>query len=75
MNRNNQDPATLVLPEPMTTDDFSKLAVGDIVRHRLANSRFVVTANYGGRVTAVQTADITSPSEWALVSKAMRFPD
>lgn len=29
-----------------------------------------VTGNYGDRVTAAQTVDLTNPPEWELVSKA-----
>jgi len=44
--------------------DFSDLKRGDIVRHKGTHQVFTVTANYGSRVTAAATADLTNPSEW-----------
>ena len=46
----------------------SELQRGDIVRHRSSGDSMVVTANYGSRVTAVRTADITNTDEWVKVS-------
>lgn len=43
---------------------LSQLQRGDIVRHRSSGDSMVVTANYGNRVTAVRTVDITNPTEW-----------
>jgi hypothetical protein len=43
----------------------SGLSVGDVVRHCAdKDTTYVVTANYGGRVTAVRSVDITNPEEW-----------
>lgn len=58
--------------KPMSDDEFVKLAPGDIVRAIGDDEGYVVTANYGGRATAVRTMDITHPDEWILVSKAKR---
>ncbi len=58
----------------MTPAEFNALDVGDIVRGKLSVHSYVVTANYGGRVTAVRTADLTNPPEWNLVKKADRLP-
>jgi len=53
----------------MNKVDFNKLQPGDAVRHKGGGDVFLVTANYGGRVTAVRTADITNPDEWDIVIK------
>ena len=47
---------------------LSQLQRGDIVRHRSSGDSMVVTANYGSRVTAVRTADITNTDEWVKVN-------
>lgn len=65
-------PLPITLP-PMTQAEFNGLQTGDIVRHAGDAAReYVVTANYGDRVTAVRTVDLTNPSEWNLVSKVQR---
>lgn len=51
----------------MTGKQFKSLDVGDIVRGRVSGVSYVVTGNYGGRVTAVRTAEITNPDEWELI--------
>lgn len=51
----------------MTEDQFKKLKAGDIVRHKRSSQGVIVTANYGGRVTAIRTHDLTQPHEWDLV--------
>lgn len=45
-------------------DDLYKLQRGTIIKHVLDQRPFVVTANYGDRVTAVATVDVTNMSEW-----------
>lgn len=45
---------------------FKNLKPGDVVKNTLSGNRFMVHSNYGDRVTAVQTADLTNPSEWEL---------
>ena len=49
---------------------------GDVIRHKRSSGincgMFIVTANYGDRVTAVSTVDVTNPPEWELVSKVTR---
>lgn len=49
---------------------FDKLKRGDIVKHKGngANS-YVVTANYGNRVTLVSTKDMTNLSEWMVMKR------
>ena len=54
----------------MTTEEMKHLERGDIVKHALDPRTFIVTGNYGGRVTAVATVDITNPPEWEVVLKA-----
>jgi hypothetical protein len=57
----------------MTNEEFEKLNIGDIVKHdglSSLNDNYVVTANYGTRVVAVRTVDLTNPNEWNVVVKA-----
>jgi hypothetical protein len=54
----------------MTPEEFKNLNTGDIVRSKLSSEALVVTANYGSRVTAVRSADLTNPSEWELIQKS-----
>lgn len=61
-------------PPPMTDEEFRALDRGDVVASRHSHRVVVVTGNYGGRVTAVDSADITNPREWALVRKAPPAP-
>jgi hypothetical protein len=56
----------------MTEEQFKELGVGDVVKSAVRHCVYVVTANYGDRVTAVMTADMTNPDEWLLVRKANR---
>lgn len=55
----------------MTSDDLKALDTGDIIRGKLSGRVYVVTANYGDRVTAVDTADVTHADEWEIVRKAI----
>lgn len=43
---------------------LNQLPRGTIIRHRTSDQTYVVTANYGRRVTAVANVDVTNPSEW-----------
>jgi hypothetical protein len=52
----------------MTYDEMHQLQPGDIVRGNGSSQSYVVTANYGSRVTAVRTVDLTNPNEWDLVA-------
>jgi hypothetical protein len=56
----------------MTQDQLKALRPGDIVQGKASMEIFVVTANYGDRVTAVKTVDITNPAEWNLVWKSVK---
>ncbi len=51
----------------MNKETFKKLKMGDIVKHVLNSTMIgVVTGNYGDRVTAINSYDITDPDEWIL---------
>jgi len=56
----------------MNKDEFKQLNAGDIVKGKMSNLNFIVTGNYGDRVTAVNNVDLTNHSEWDLISKALR---
>ncbi len=53
----------------MTPEEFKSLDTGDCVRNKDSVRSYIVMANYGERVTAARTVDITNPSEWDLVVK------
>ncbi len=53
----------------MTPRELEELKTGDVVKHICKMQSFVVTANYGNRVTAVQTVDITHADEWEIITK------
>ena len=59
----------------MTENQMRKLQVGDLVRGKLSGMMFVVTGNYGDRVTAVKTVDMTNPEEWEIVSIQFFYED
>lgn len=48
---------------------FSDVERGDIIKHKSTHKSFVVTGNYGERITAVRTIDATNPSEWEVFNK------
>ena len=48
----------------MKQKKFYNLKTGDLVRHKSGGDVYVVTANYGSRITAVRTIDMTNPCEW-----------
>lgn len=52
----------------MNGETFRGLKRGDLVRHKSESRTFVVTANYGDRVTATTTVDMTNPGEWLQVN-------
>lgn len=54
----------------MTPEEIKSLNRGDIVKHLGSPRSFIVTGNYGGRVTAVATVDITDPIEWEVMARA-----
>jgi Rieske Fe-S protein len=53
----------------MTEAELKALGPGDIVMAAGGEQAVVITANYGDRVTAVRTFDLTNPSEWVVVRK------
>ena len=48
---------------------LQELKSGSIVRGKLSQRIFIVVSNYGGRVTAVDVADITNPDEWEVLDR------
>lgn len=57
-------------PTPMTRDMMAALQPGDLISHRGSGESLVVTANYGNRVTAVRTYDVTNPCEWLVIRRS-----
>ena len=55
----------------MTDEDFRSLREGDTVRHKTSSQKWLVTSNYGTRVTAVQTKDLTNHDEWDIATKVI----
>jgi hypothetical protein len=53
----------------MTEQEFSSLPIGATVQHASGGLTYVVTDNWGGRVTAVRVADMTNPGEWVVTSR------
>lgn len=53
----------------LKAEEMRDLKIGDIVKHVSRGDNYVVTGNYGGRVTAVRSVDITNCIEWELVNK------
>lgn len=51
----------------MDEKTFERLERGDMIKHIADHRVFVVTGNYGSRITAVTSVDLTNPSEWKLV--------
>ena len=49
----------------MRRREMKQLAPGDIVRRSGGSPGFVVTANYGERVSALRTVSIANPDEWS----------
>jgi len=59
----------------MTKDEFILLQPGDVIRHKGRKSAvYIVHGNYGGRVTAVRTVDVTNIEEWELRCKCEQQP-
>lgn len=55
----------------MTREEFNSLNRGDIISHKIMKDHsWMVEANYGNRVTAVDTIDVTNPDEWDITLKA-----
>jgi len=51
----------------MDENEFKKIKPGDVIKNTLSGDRYRVHSNYGDRIAAVRTVDITNPSEWDLV--------
>lgn len=56
----------------MTREQMKGLNTGDLIRSNFRHQgrTFIVTANYGSHITAVDTVDVTNETEWTLVAKA-----
>lgn len=50
----------------LTEAKFKQAQPGDMLRSRTDSRVFVVTGNYGGRITAVASVDVTNPIEWEI---------
>lgn len=48
---------------------ITDLIPGDSVRDKVSGRVYLVTANFGARVTAVATADITTPNGWEVLRR------
>ena len=48
----------------MTQSEFNKLTIGDTIRHIDGFTTYVVTGNFGGRVTAVTSVYMSDPKVW-----------
>lgn len=48
------------------------IAHGDVLRHRGSDVAYLVTGNYGDRVTAVRTVDVANPCEWLVMREGER---
>ena len=48
-------------------DSLTDLKRGDIVRHKNGVHSYVVNSNFGNRVTASRTVDITNKIEWEVL--------
>lgn len=57
----------------MTQIEFVNLGRGDIIKSKFNDKTFIIDANYGNRITAVKTVDLTNPIEWDLIMKAKYF--
>jgi hypothetical protein len=53
----------------MTAEEFHALKPGDFITSDATGELYIVTANYGDRVTAVRSVDLTNPDEWHQIAK------
>ncbi|HLO91555.1 MAG TPA: hypothetical protein VK172_10365 [Lentimicrobium sp.] len=54
--------------KPVT--DLSELERGDVICNLGSGNSYVVDANYGDTVTAVDTVQVSNPIEWVVMRKA-----
>lgn len=47
-----------------------QLQPGDIIKHKMGNDTYIVTANYGSYAIAVRAVHVSNPSEWEFVDPA-----
>lgn len=45
---------------------------GDLIRHKHSPYAYVVCANYGDRLTAIRSVDVSNPVEWEQVDNSGR---
>lgn len=60
------------LESSMTKKDMEKIEVGDIIKKKNSDEMaFIVSANFGNRLTAVRSIEVREDSakEWEIVSK------
>jgi hypothetical protein len=64
--------------ETVTEADLHALREGDCIQSKLTGQTYLVTRNYGTRITAVCTVDVTHAEEWdvlyAVVAVAPTIP-
>lgn len=54
----------------MNKEQMRNIRPGDVVRNKADRGHaYIVHCNYGNRITAVRTADITNHEEWELVEE------
>jgi len=46
---------------------LSDIRPGTLIRGKLSGDVYIVTGNYGTRLTAVRSVDVTHPPEWDVV--------
>lgn len=56
----------------MTKEEMEALKVGDIIRSIYNRIPYVVTGNYSGHVTAVNSVNMVRPPEWEVIKKGIR---
>jgi hypothetical protein len=60
----------LVVEEKMNKKEMTALQPGTIIQHKTKNEWcFIVSQNFGDRITAVRSIEITDPTEWLEVQK------
>jgi len=53
-------------------ENLRTLGRGDIIRHKgLSSETYMVQANYGSRVTAITSVDVTNPDEWEVLREGV----
>ena len=58
----------------MTRQEFVRLNMGDLITSKASGATYIVTGNYGSRVTAVHTVDVTNLDEWTVTHETGLTP-